>query len=285
VQAGADSGWRVAHTRSIQDAARSAGVELKVSDAQHKQQNQIDAVRSYIAQDVDVIAFSPVVTSGWDTVLTEAKDAGIPVILTDRAVDTGDTSLVRTILGSDHVLEGRRAGEWLVRTHAGSPGPVTIVELRGTVGSEVTDERKRGFAEAIAADPKLRIIASEPADFTRATGEEVMRTLLAAHRDIDVVYAHNDDMGLGAVRAIEAAGLTPGSDVQLITVDAVKDAMTALAAGKLSFIVECSPHVGPQLIDLVTKVHAGQQVPARVWTDETTFDRDQATAALPGRRY
>ena len=284
-QVGAESGWRTANTTSIQESAKEAGVELKFSDAQQKQENQIKAIRSFIAQKVDVIAFSPVVESGWENVLREAKDAEIPVILTDRAVDSQDTSLYKTFIGSDFVLEGKKAGEWLVNEYQGQPGPVNIVELQGTTGSAPANDRKTGFADVIKADQKFKVIASQSGDFTRAGGKEVMEAFLKAHPDIDVLYAHNDDMGLGAIEAIEAAGKKPGTDIKIITVDAVKDGMQALADGKINFIVECSPLLGPQLMDLVKKVKAGEEIPTRVETQETEFDQAKAKEALPTRQY
>ena len=284
-QVGAESGWRTANTTSIQDAAKAAGIDLKFSDAQQKQENQIKAIRSFIQQRVDVIAFSPVVESGWDTVLKEAKDNNIPVILTDRAVDSKDTSLYKTFIGSDFVLEGKKAGEWLVEEFKDSEGQVNIAELQGTTGSAPAIDRKQGFTEVIGADPKFKIIASQTGDFTRAGGKEVMEAFLKAHKDIDVLYAHNDDMGLGALEAIEGAGLTPGKDIKIVTVDAVRDGMKALADGKFNYIVECSPLLGPQLMELVKKVDAGETVPERVVTEETTFTQEQAKAALPERQY
>ncbi|MFI7641796.1 ABC transporter substrate-binding protein [Nonomuraea sp. NPDC049400] len=284
-QVGAESGWRTANTKSVQDSAKSAGITLKFSDAQQKQENQIKAIRSYIQQKVDIIAFSPVVESGWDTVLKEAKNAKIPVILTDRAVDSKDTSLYKTFLGSDFVEEGKKAGQWLVDEYKDSKDPVNIVELQGTTGSAPANDRKSGFQEVIGADPKFKIIASQTGDFTRAKGKEVMEAFLKSNPDIDVLYAHNDDMGLGAIEAIEGAGKVPGKDIKIITVDAVKDGMQALADGKISFIVECSPLLGPQLMDLAKKVVKGEQVPARVVTEETTFTQEQAKQALPSRQY
>ncbi|WP_067177659.1 ABC transporter substrate-binding protein [Microtetraspora niveoalba] len=284
-QVGAESGWRTANTKSVQESAKSAGVELKFSDAQQKQENQIKAIRSYIQQKVDVIAFSPVVESGWDTVLKEAKDANIPVILTDRAVDSEDTSLYKTFLGSDFVEEGRKAGQWLVEEYKDAKDPVNIVELQGTTGSAPANDRKAGFAEVIAADPKFTVVASQSGDFTRAKGKEVMEAFLKSNPDIDVLYAHNDDMGLGAIEAIEGAGKVPGKDIKIITVDAVRDGMQALADGKINYIVECSPLLGPQLMDLAKKVVKGEQVPARVVTEETTFTQEQAKQALPTRQY
>ena len=284
-QVGAESGWRTANTKDVQESAKDAGIDLKFTDAQQKQENQIKAIRSYIQQKVDVIAFSPVVESGWDTVLKEAKDAGIPVILTDRAIDSADTSLYTTFLGSDFVEEGKKAGEWLVEDSAAAEGPVNIVELQGTTGAAPAIDRKEGFEEAIAADPDLKIVQSQTGDFTRSGGKQVMEAFLKNTPDIDVVYAHNDDMGLGAIEAIEAAGKVPGKDIKIITVDAVKDGMTALADGKINYIVECNPLLGDQLMDLAQKVVNGEEVPARVVVEETAFTSEQAKEALPGRAY
>jgi len=282
-QVGAESGWRTANTKSIQESAKKAGVELKFSDAQQKQENQIKAIRSYIQQKVDVIGFSPVVETGWDTVLKEAKDAGIPVVLTDRSVDSADKSLYVTFLGSDFVAEGKKAGEWAV-TEFGDK-PTTVVELQGTTGAAPAIDRKKGFGDAIASKPNIKIVASQTGDFTRAGGKQVMEAFLKSNPKIDLVYAHNDDMGLGAIEAIEAAGLVPGKDIKIVTVDAVKDGMTALAAGKINFIVECNPILGPQLMDIAKKVLAGDKVDPRIVTDETTFTQEQAVAALPTRAY
>jgi simple sugar transport system substrate-binding protein len=289
-QVGAESGWRSANTKSVQDSAEEAGVELKFSDAQQKQENQIKAIRSYIQQKVDVIAFSPVVETGWDTVLQEAKRANIPVILTDRAVDSEDDSLYETFLGSDFVLEGEKAGEWLVENAAEADtdgdGDVNVVQLEGTTGAAPAIDRAEGFATAIAADDTISVGQSQTGDFTRDGGKQVMEAFLQSEpTGIDVVYAHNDDMGLGAIEAIEAAGLVPGEDIKIITVDAVKDGMQALADGKISYIVECNPLLGPQLMDLAEKVVAGEEVEKRVVTEETTFTQEQAAEALPTREY
>jgi ABC-type sugar transport system substrate-binding protein len=278
-QVGAESGWRTANTKSIQGAFEDAGIELKFSDAQGKQENQIKAIRSYIQQQVDVIAFSPVVESGWDTVLKEAKEAGIPVVLTDRSVDSEDDSLYASFLGSDFILEGERAGEW-VNTEFADADQVNIVELQGTTGAAPANDRAEGFRNVVT-DPKFEIIASQTGDFTRAGGKQVMEAFLQANPEIDLVYAHNDDMGLGAIEAIEAAGLVPGEDIKIVTVDAVKDGMTALADGKINFIVECSPLLGPQLVEIAEKVAAGEDVEKRIVTEETTFTQEQAVEALP----
>ncbi|MBO9600379.1 MAG: ABC transporter substrate-binding protein [Cohnella sp.] len=284
-QVGAESGWRTANTDSIQSAAKEAGVDLKFSDAQQKQENQIKAIRSYIQQKVDVISFSPVVESGWDTVLKEAKDAGIPVILTDRAVDSKDTSLYVTFMGSDFVEEGRMAGAWLADQYKDTTEDVNIVELQGTTGSAPANDRKAGFAEKIAANPHLKVIASQTGDFTRAKGKEVMQAFLKANKDIDVLYAHNDDMALGAIQAIEAAGLKPGVDIKIISVDGVKDGMTAASEGKINYIVECNPLLGPLLMQTAKDVLAGKEVPKRIVTPDGTFTSEQAKEALPNRKY
>ncbi|SDS10072.1 monosaccharide ABC transporter substrate-binding protein, CUT2 family [Actinoplanes derwentensis] len=284
-QVGAESGWRTANTESIKASAAAAGIELKFSDAQGKQENQISDIRGFITQKVDVIAFSPVVTSGWDAVLKEAKDADIPVILTDRAVDSTDTSLYESFIGSDFKVEGQKAGEWLAKEYEGKTGDVNIVELQGTTGSAPAIDRQTGFADAIKANPNLKIAKSQTGDFKRADGKTVMETFLQSVPKIDVLYAHNDDMGLGAIEAIEAAGKVPGKDIKIITVDAVKDGMTALAAGKINFIVECSPLLGDQLMETAKKVKAGEAVEKRILTKEGTFTPEQAKAELPNRKY
>jgi simple sugar transport system substrate-binding protein len=284
-QVGAESGWRTANTKSIQDAAAAADVDLKFSDANGEQENQISAIRSFVQQRVDVIAFSPVVRTGWDAVLLEAKNAGIPVILTDRAVDTQEKDVYRTFLGADFVEEGRRAGDWVVKQYASAPGLVNIVQLEGTTGADPAIERNTGFADAIAANPQLKVIASQSGDFTRSGGKQVMEAFLKANPKIDLVFAQNDDMGLGAMEAIEAAGLTPGRDIKIVAVDATHDGMQALADGKFNYIVECNPLLGPQLMELAKKVVAGQPVPARVVTPDEAFDQQQAAAVLPDRKY
>ncbi|MEU9143723.1 ABC transporter substrate-binding protein [Streptomyces sp. NPDC048349] len=284
-QVGAESGWRTANTKSVQDAAKKAGITLKFSDAQQKQENQIKAIRSFIQQKVDVIAFSPVVESGWDTVLKEAKAAHIPVVLTDRAVDSEDESLYVSFLGSDFVEEGKKAGDWLVKEYQGKSDAVNIVELQGTTGSAPANDRKSGFADVIKTDPKFKITASQTGDFTRAKGKEVMQAFLKSQPQIDVLYAHNDDMALGAIQAIEEAGKKPGTDIKIISVDGVKDAFTAMSQGKINVLVECNPLLGDQLMDLIKKVKAGEQVPRRIKTEEGVFTQDQAAAALPTRQY
>jgi ABC-type sugar transport system substrate-binding protein len=285
-QIGAESEWRTANSESIKSAAAAAGIELKFSDAQQKQENQIKAIRSYIAQKVDVIAFSPVVESGWEPVLREAKAAKIPVILTDRAVNVKDDSLWVTFMGSDFLEEGRKAGRWLVEKMKGVKGDVNIVELQGTVGSAPAIDRKKGFEEIIKADPKFKVIRSQTGDFTRAKGKEVMEAFLKAEgKKINVLYAHNDDMAIGAIQAIEEAGLKPAKDIIIISIDAVKGAFEAMIAGKLNVSVECSPLLGPQLMQAVKDLKSGKTLPKRIVTQETVFPMEVAAKEFPNRKY
>lgn len=285
-QVGAESEWRTANTESIKSAAKDAGIELKFSDAQQKQENQIKALRAFIAQKVDVIAFSPVVESGWDNVLREAQAAKIPVVLTDRAVNAKDTSLYVTFMGSDFVEEGRKAGRWLVERMKGRTGEVRIVELQGTVGSAPAIDRKKGFEEIVKADPRFKIVRSQTGDFTRAKGKEVMEAFLKAEgRNINVLYAHNDDMAIGAIQAIEEAGLKPAQDITIISIDGVKGAFQAMMAGKLNVSIECSPLLGPQLMAAVKDILAGKPVPKRILTEEGIFPMETAAAEFPKRKY
>jgi simple sugar transport system substrate-binding protein len=285
-QIGAESEWRTANTSSIMQAAEEAGITLKFSDAQQKQENQIKAIRSFIAQRVDVIAFSPVVETGWEPVLQEAKAAGIPVILTDRAVEVSDQSLFLSLIGSDFVDEGRRAGRWLLEELQDRDGDIRIVELQGTVGSAPATDRKTGFEEIIAAEPRYKIVRSQTGEFTRAKGKEVMEAFLKAEgRRIDVLYAHNDDMAIGAIQAIEEAGLAPGKDIIIVSIDAVKGAFEAMIAGKLNASIECNPLLGPQLMAAVQDVVAGKEIPRRVVTEESDFTQANAAEAFPSRQY
>ncbi|MFB7800089.1 ABC transporter substrate-binding protein [Isoptericola sp. NPDC056134] len=282
-QVGAESGWRAANTKSIQDTlTKENGFDLKFSDAQQKQENQIQAIRSYIQQQVDVIAFSPVVETGWDAVLEEAKAADIPVILTDRAVDSEDDTLYESFIGSDFVEEGKRAGEWAVEQYDGEG--YKAVELQGTTGAAPMIDRQQGFADAIAGSD-IEMIDSQTGNFTRTEGKQVMEGFLQKYDDIDLVFAHNDDMGLGAIEAIEAAGKVPGKDIKIITVDGVKDGMQALADGKINYIVECNPLLGPDLAEIAKKVVAGEEVEKRIVTQDEAFDQEAAKAALPDRQY
>jgi simple sugar transport system substrate-binding protein len=286
-QVGAESEWRTANTASIKDAAKKAGVNLKFADAQQQQQNQVKAIRSFIAQRVDVIAFSPVVETGWETVLREAKNAKIPVILTDRSVKVSDPSLYVSFIGSDFVEEGRRAGRWLLDYAKKNPNkPLNIVELQGTVGSAPATDRKNGFAEVIAGNPKLKVIRSQTGDFTRAKGKEVMEAFLKSEgKNINVLYAHNDDMAIGAIQAIEEAGLKPGKDIVIVSIDGVRGAFEAMMQGKLNVTVECNPLLGPTLVQTAQSVVAGKPVPKRITVDEGVFPAEVAAKEFPNRKY
>ncbi len=296
-QVGAESGWRTANTTSIQDSAKEAGIDLKFSDAQQKQENQISAIRSYIAQKVDVIAFSPVVETGWDAVLQEAKDAGIPVVLTDRAVEMEGGKKAEdyyvTFLGSDFRLEGERAAQYLLDNAAKLfPGKkeINIYELEGTVGSAPAIDRKEGFDKKIvtSTDIKFNIVKSQSGNFTRAEGQQVAESWLKSDAGkMDVLFCHNDDMGLGAIQAIEAAGKKPGKDIIIVGIDGVKGAFEAMAAGKYNCTVECNPLIGPQLMDIVKQIMAGKtaDIPKRIESEEGVFTQEQAAAELPNRKY
>jgi simple sugar transport system substrate-binding protein len=285
-QIGAESEWRTANTESIKSSLAKAGIQLRFSDAQQKQENQIKALRSFIAQRVDLIAFSPVVESGWETVLREAKAANIPVILTDRSVEVSDDSLYVTLIGSDFVEEGRKAGRWLLQDTPAASGEVRIVELQGTVGSAPAIDRMAGFHEVIDKDPRFKVVRSQSGDFTRAKGKEVMEAFLKAESaKIDVLFAHNDDMAIGAIQAIEEAGLKPGKDIRIVSIDGVRGAFKAMEAGKLNATIECNPLIGGQLVDAVKAVLEKRPLPKRILVEEGVFTQDQAAAALPGRKY
>lgn len=283
-QIGAESAWRTANTKSIKDEAAKRGVELKFADAQQKQENQIKALRSFVAQGVDVIAFSPVVETGWEPVLREIKQAGIPVILSDRAVKVSDESLYVTFIGADFVEEGRNAARWLVKK---TNGKANIAELVGTPGSAPAIDRKAGFEEVIKDQAGMKIIKSQSGDFTRAKGKEVMEAFLKSPegKQINALYAHNDDMALGAIQAIEEAGLKPGKDIVIVSVDGVKGAFEAMVEGKLNCTVECNPLIGPQLFDLIEAVSAGKTLPKRTIVKEGVYDESVAKETIGSRQY
>jgi len=284
-QVGAESEWRAANTKSIKSSAAKAGIDLLFEDGEQQPEKQIAAIRSFIRRRVDVIAFSPVVESGWDAVLNEAKDAGIPVIITDRSVGIKDNSLWLSFMGSDFVEEGRRAARWIVE-RLGSSSLVNIVELQGNFGSAPTIDRKLGFEEVIKDYPNYRIIASEPGDFFRVQGYSVMKDILSAEsRKIDVVFSHNDDMAIGAIQAIKEKGLKPGRDIVIVGVDGIKDAFKAMAAGEMNCSVECNPILGPQLMKAVQDYMAGKDLPIRMITSEGIFPAATARRDMVGREY
>jgi len=283
-QIGAESAWRTANTESIKSEAAKRGMDLRFSDAQQKQENQIRAIRSFIAQGVDVITFSPVVETGWEPVLREAKEAGIPVILSDRTVDVTDDTLYASFIGADFVEEGRRAANWLVEA---TGGKAVIAELQGTPGSAPAIDRKKGFEEVLAKHPDMKIVKSQSGDFTRAKGKEVMEAFLksAEGKNLTALFAHNDDMALGAIQAMEEAGAKPGKDILVVSIDAVRGAFEAMIEGKLNCTVECNPLLGPQLFDLVEDLAAGKPVPKRVVVQEGVFTQDTAKEDIKTRQY
>jgi galactofuranose transport system substrate-binding protein len=284
-QVGSESEWRVANTESIKSAAAKAGIELLFEDGKQLQKNEIAAIRSFIRRKVDVIAFSPVVESGWDEVLREAKAAGIPVIITDRSVDLKDDSLWLSFMGSDFVEEGRRAARWIVE-NSKATGPVNIVELQGTIGSAPAIDRTIGFEEVLRDYPNYKIIASESGDFFRSQGYEVMKKILSRqHQKIDVIFAHNDDMAIGAIQAMEEAGLKPGKGVTVVSIDAAHGAFRAMLEGKLSCTIECNPLLGPQLMKAVQDYMNGKDLPIRMITAEGVFPAATARRDMVGREY
>ena len=283
-QIGAESGWRTAETISIQDEAAKRGVELKFSDAQQKQENQVKAIRSFVAQNVKAIILAPVVETGWEQVLADARRRKIPVILVDRGIKVKDESLYTTLIASDFVAEGRMAGEWLTKKMGGK---ANIAELQGTAGAAPAIDRKKGFAEAIASSADMKIIKSQSGDFTRAGGKEAMQAFLKSPegKQINAVYAHNDDMALGAIQAIEEAGLKPGTDIVIVSIDGVKAAFEAMAEGKLNCTVECNPLLGPAAFDAIEKALAGEQLPKKTIVEDKLFEQSQAKEVLPTRKY
>jgi ABC-type sugar transport system substrate-binding protein len=284
-QIGESNDWRHANSESIKSAAATSNIRLEFANADNKQENQIRALRGFITQKVDVIAFSPVVESGWDEVLKEAKAANIPVILTDTTV-TSDPSLYTGFLGSDFVEEGRKAARWVTAQFPDAKDDVNIVELRGTDNAGPAIDRQKGFAEVLAGHPAFKVIHSEAADFERGKGQAAMAAILRDEkRKIHVVYAHNDDMALGAIAAIEAAGLKPGRDVRVVSIDAVHAAFEAMIAGKLNATIECNPLLGPQLMTSVTEVVAGRPIPRRAIVDEAIFTMDVAKQHVQSRKY
>ena len=282
VQLGDESEWRSANSASVKEAAAELGVELRFSDAQQKQENQIQAIRSLIAQKVDVIGVAPIVETGWTAVFQEAKDAGIPIILVDRRAAV-PPDLYVSLMGSDFFEEGRNAGRIMADL---TKGQANIVELQGTSGSAPGNDRYLGFREILKDYPGMKIIESEDGNFTVAKGKEVMENFLKKHGDnITALYAHNDDMALGAIKAIEEYGLDPAVDIKIVSVDAVRGAFEAMIDGKLNATVECNPLLGPKFLELALKVVNGESIPKWIPSDESVFFPENAAEILLTRRY
>lgn len=284
-QIGQESGWRDAETQSIQFYAGQNldTIELKFADAQQKQENQIKAIKSFIDMGVDVIGLAPVVETGWDAVFTEAKEAGIPIVLMDRMADVPE-DLYATFIGSDFVEEGKNAAIEMSNLLGGEG---KIVELEGTVGASSANDRKKGFEDELAANhPGIEIIASQTGDFTRAKGKEVMESFLKTYgSEIKGVYAHNDDMMLGAIEAIKEAGLKPGEDIKTVSIDGIKGIFEAMVAGEANVTVECNPLLGPQFFEVCAKLKAGEEVEKWVKSEEGIYRADTAAQDITSRVY
>ncbi|MCF8481765.1 MAG: ABC transporter substrate-binding protein [Rhodospirillum sp.] len=274
-QIGSESGWRAAETSVSKTEAEKRGITLKIADAQQKQENQIKAIRSFIAQGVDAIFLAPVVATGWDAVLGEAKDAEIPVILLDRDIETKDPSLYLTAVTSDSVHEGEVAGKWLVDTVAGKA--CDVVELQGTVGASVATNRKEGFEKGIAGADNVKIIRSQTGEFTRTKGKEVMESFIKAEnggKGICALYAHNDDMALGAIQAIKEAGLKPGTDILVVSIDSVPDIFKAIAEGEANATVELTPNMAGPAFDALIAYKGGTEPPKWLQTESKLYTKD-----------
>ena len=277
-QVGSESGWRTSFSEAVKAEATARGVDLKFADAQQKQENQIKAVRSFIAQGVDAIIIAPVVETGWTPVLKEAKRARIPVVIVDRNIKVSDDSLYVTRIASDFREEGVKIATWLMDK---TGGDCRIAELQGTVGATAAIDRADGFNSVIANYPKATIVRSQTGEFTRAKGKEVMESFLKvqpANEQLCAVWAHNDEMALGAVQAIKEAGLKPGSDILVVSVDGVPDYFKAMAEGDTNATVEFSPYLGTPAFDVIDKVLGGDnKIPKLISTTGEVFT--QATAA------
>lgn len=286
-QLGSESSFRIGNTRDIEEQAKAYGVSLMMDDAKQKQENQIDAIRRFIAYRVDVIAFSPIVEEGWDNVLTEAKQAGIPVILVDRTVHTENSDLFISQIGADFYREGVMAAEYLLQK-ADSLGrdQLRIVEITGTESSTPMRQRHEGFWDTLAGDRRMVLLESVNGDFLRSRGAECMRYLLEKYGDqIDVIFSHNDEMTMGALPEIERAGYQPGRDMVLISIDGGQEAIDILKAGRINCIVECTPMLGSLLMETALAVKEGKAVEPVIHPVERVFSDGEDLSSLPPRGY
>jgi simple sugar transport system substrate-binding protein len=288
-QVGAESDWRTANTESFKSTfVEKNGYRLIFDDAQQKQQNQIKAIRNFIQQDVDYIVVAPVVETGWETVLSEAKAAGIPVILSDRMMDVSDDSLYTAWVGGNFLKEGQDGVKWLndyVKKNGMANEELNIVLLQGTIGSSAQVGRTKGILEGIDANPKFKLLAKQTGEFTQAKGQEVMESFLKAYPDIDVVFAENDNMAFGAIDAIKAVGKKPGKDIIIISFDAVHEAFNRMIAGEINCSVECNPLHGPRVAEIIQKLERGERVDKIQYVVEEVFDTSNAKEVLPTRKY
>ena len=286
-QIGSESAWRIGNTKDIEEQAEAYGIGLMFENANQKQENQIAAIRRFIAYKVDVIAFSPVVEEGWDNVLKEAKDAGIPVILVDRDINTEQEGLTTCLIGADFYKEGVMAAEYLIRK-ADRLGlsKVNIVEIAGTENSTPMRQRQAGFMDTIAADSRMRVLESIDGDFLKSRGEECMRYYLEKYGDtIDVVFSHNDEMTIGALPEIEKAGQVPGKDIIIISIDGGQDAINVLKEGKINCVVECTPKLGKELMETALKLKNGEYVEAVIHPVEQVFSDEMNVSEIGPRGY
>ena len=288
-QVGAESDWRLANTESFKSTFTAEnGYKLIFGDAQQKQENQIKAMRNFIQQDVDYIVVAPVVETGWETVLGEAKAAGIPVILSDRQMKVSDDSLYLCWVGGNFLKEGRDSVIWLndyLKKNGRDSEKLNVLLIQGTIGSSAQVGRTQGITEGLAKNPNYNLLAKQTGEFTQAKGQEVMESFLKQYDDIDVVFAENDNMAWGAVDAIKAAGKQPGKDIIIICFDAVHETFNKMMAGEINCAVECNPLHGPRVDSIIKTLEAGGTVDKIAYVDEGVFDEAKAEAMLPTRKY
>lgn len=290
-QLGSESGWRTAHTASIQQAlTKDAGYFLIYNNARQMQDNQIKAIRSFISQRVDYIVFAPVIEDGWDTVLQEAKNAKIPVIVTDRMVNVQDESLYTAWIGTDAREEGKKAGRWLeayLEQEQRESEEINIVVLKGTVGSTAEIGRTKGFDEIAAQHENWQILESVSAEFTANKAKEVMRSVLRRYPKMDVLISQNDDMTMGAIEAMQEAGIRfgEGGGVTVISFDATRDALKLVKEGRINVDVECNPVQGVYVNEVIQRLENGESVEKHYVVDEKVFTRENAAEYLENRKY
>ena len=274
--------WRLAQTQSMKDEAAKRGDQLVYTDAAGSAAKQVADVNSMIAQGVDFIFLAPREEKPLATAVLNARKAGIPVLAVDRDLDQAIAKRGQDYLafiGSNFIQEGQRVADWTI---AKTGGKGKIIELEGTIGSSPANDRKKGFDDQIKAKaPDMVIVASQSGDFARDKGRQVAETLLQAHPDATIIYGHNDEMSLGAIAAIEAAGKVPGKDILVVSIDGEKDALQAIVDGKLGCSCECNPRFGPAAFDILYKYAAGEQIPASIINPDHFYDASNATAALP----
>lgn len=276
-QVGAESDWRTANTASVRAAlTEQNGFYLIFEDAQQKQENQLKAIRSFIMQEVDYIILAPIVETGWDAVLQEAKASGIPVILADREVNAPE-DLYTCWIGPDTHREGERAGRWLadyLEAQGRDEEEIRIVTIQGTMGSSAQTGRTEGFAEVMKEHDNWTMLSMQSGDFTQAGGQEVMEEFLDTYEDIDVVVCENDNMAFGAVDVIHAADLTcgPDGDIIILSFDAVRAALEAMIDGEINAVFECNPLQGPGLAQALKALEAGETLEKKQYIEETYFD-------------